>query len=199
MSHEVTITVLPPGPEPTRVTAYESPHSLLEHFQAFMCEHNRRGFTEEQIAVFTSNALSKNLLRYSNAETVSIEQLKKDAFKIKKLINRGLCHSRILNLLAFAMGYHDWQALVFRNRATPEARAVNLFKGKLSEDSTVNEDLSKDVVFRSASRTTYRKAQKKIDRALIAQDRAEEFKIKPGPPPVVVVKKTRKLTVKAPQ
>ncbi len=168
------VLILPPQQEPKQVTARSRTQTLLEHLQGFLAHHNPSGYVvelpPEELAA--GKTIAGMLSRIVSVQQVSVQQLKRDALKIKQLSNKAIKHQPALNLLAQCLGYAHWDDLYHRcggdtglapNRNNELLAKLALFDSKTATSKEIYRHVSSDptppVYHRSAQRQ--RKQQEK--------------------------------------
>lgn len=113
----VAMTILPPGPAPTQVTVRTTSHNLREHLQGFLCANNAHGFLAE-VDLLDNNPLMLMLLEEAEREESSLDNVKRTAWRIKKLACGQVKHGNCLEVLAAVYGYRTYSSM----KATADAR-----------------------------------------------------------------------------
>ena len=131
------IKQLPPTPAPKLLTARHGISNLEEHFLAFLCANNKGGFKESDIRE-NAGPLLQLLLLPLHCHSRSIDQLKKDAKRIKKFSEKVIKHQTTLDLIAKVMGYKVWNVLL--QFVDHSGKVVNINYGK--DDETVIKEIT---------------------------------------------------------
>jgi hypothetical protein len=92
------------------VTVRAKSHNLREHLQGFLCTNNARGFLAPG-DLFEDNPLMLMLLDEAEREESSIDDVKRVAWRIKKLACGQVKHGNCLEVLAAVYGYRTYGAM----------------------------------------------------------------------------------------
>lgn len=104
------LQILPYIPPPTSLTAKHAPQCLEEHLLAFLAANNRSGFDAEASTVAESEFMVR-LQELRGRESMSEENFKRFAWKLKKLTTGAVKHGHVLEVCARALGYNTYAAL----------------------------------------------------------------------------------------
>jgi len=158
----VNVIQLPPQSTPKQRTAQRGIRGLHEHFLAFLNANNPEGFAAEdtssglekpdgdfstggfaaeEIYSIGKETIAELLLSVAQRTSVTENDIKRSAKKIKRASNGALIYSRALELVSRAFGYSCWYEVKTRlkrrpgpikNQTTPDRLKLKLFVSNFS-------------------------------------------------------------------
>lgn len=123
----VEVTIVPPQPDPTPLSAFHRPHNLEEHLRAFLAKNNSQGWVEQLDATETKT-LFDILREWLTHESVSTVWGRKRALEISQFTRKALKRGNALELLARLYGYRYWKDCL--ETADVHGRVKNLRYGQ---------------------------------------------------------------------